>query len=99
MLCSVQRVETGLVHDHTVFVARIEAADVRPEYWDGKLFCPRTAAVAPYLTFFGTQQFGFVVRPDVSVSHSVVEPAAAVEPTQVPTAVQHAASDAPPGEA
>lgn len=32
-------------------------------YWDGgKMFRPVDAGVAPYLTFFGSQQFGHVVR-------------------------------------
>ncbi|KAJ1446305.1 hypothetical protein M885DRAFT_547013 [Pelagophyceae sp. CCMP2097] len=46
--------------DHRVCVARIDSARVRGDYWrDSKLFAPIEDA-PPYLTFLGSQKFGYV---------------------------------------
>lgn len=49
-------------HEHIVYQAQILSARVDPDYWDAEklLFRPRTITTAPFLTFFGSQTFGFV---------------------------------------
>ena len=48
---------------HLLLLADVVEAHVHPSYWDSDklLFRPRSKDVAPYLTFFGSQTFGFVV--------------------------------------
>ena len=48
---------------HLLVLADVVEAHVHPSYWDSDkmLFRPRSNDVAPYLTFFGSQTFGFVV--------------------------------------
>jgi flavin reductase (DIM6/NTAB) family NADH-FMN oxidoreductase RutF len=47
---------------HLLVLAEVIDAYVQPPYWDSKklLFCPQATEVPPYLTFFGTQTFGYV---------------------------------------
>jgi hypothetical protein len=47
---------------HLLVLADIIDAYVQPSYWDNKklLFCPQNTEVPPYLTFFGSQTFGYV---------------------------------------
>ena len=46
--------------DHTIFLAQVEQARVRSDYWDPvKLMFRPDDGVAPYLTFFGSQTFGY----------------------------------------
>lgn len=53
--------------DHLLIMAEVTDAYVHPSYWDPTklLFCPRQIKgeekVSPYLTFFGSQTFGYVV--------------------------------------
>jgi flavin reductase (DIM6/NTAB) family NADH-FMN oxidoreductase RutF len=49
--------------DHDLFLAEVIRARVRPAYFDDtkNLFRPATAETPPYLTFFGSQTFGYVV--------------------------------------
>jgi flavin reductase (DIM6/NTAB) family NADH-FMN oxidoreductase RutF len=49
--------------DHDLFLAEVVRARVRPDYFDvaKNLFRPATADTPPYLTFFGSQTFGYVV--------------------------------------
>lgn len=50
--------------NHLLILAEVFDAYVKPAYWDNtkKLFCPQGAEeeVPPYLTFFGSQTFGYV---------------------------------------
>lgn len=45
---------------HYIVVAKIGACRVHPMYWDGKNFAPRRPSAPRYLTFLGSQRFGFV---------------------------------------
>lgn len=53
--------------DHLLIMAEVIDAYVHPSYWDPTklLFCPQQnegeETVSPYLTFFGSQTFGYVV--------------------------------------
>lgn len=53
--------------DHLLIMAEVIDAYVHPSYWDPTklLFCPQQIegeeTVSPYLTFFGSQTFGYVV--------------------------------------
>jgi flavin reductase (DIM6/NTAB) family NADH-FMN oxidoreductase RutF len=61
MACEI--VETLHTDDeHIVYQARVVAARVDANYWDTDklLFRPMTTSTAPYLTFFGSQTFGYV---------------------------------------
>jgi flavin reductase (DIM6/NTAB) family NADH-FMN oxidoreductase RutF len=53
--------------DHDLFLAEVIRARVRPAYFDvtKNLFRPATADTPPYLTFFGSQTFGYVVASPV----------------------------------
>ena len=56
------------VEGHLLCDARVAAAYAREAYWDGKLFGPwgwrGRAEVPPFLTFLGSQTFGYTcVRP------------------------------------
>lgn len=48
--------------EHTVYQAQIISARVDQDYWDDQkcLFRRLTVTIAPYLTFFGSQTFGYV---------------------------------------
>jgi hypothetical protein len=50
-------------NDHMLVFGQIIKAYVHEEYWDTtkNLFRPRNDTVPPYLTFFGSQTFGYVV--------------------------------------
>ena len=46
--------------DHTIFLAQVEQARVRSDYWDPvKLMFRPDDGVPPYMTFFGSQTFGY----------------------------------------
>jgi flavin reductase (DIM6/NTAB) family NADH-FMN oxidoreductase RutF len=67
ILCSVSNTlseHNPIDDDHTLFVARILEAHVHPSYWNSEknLFQPKSADDPPYLTFFGSQTFGYVVQ-------------------------------------
>jgi flavin reductase (DIM6/NTAB) family NADH-FMN oxidoreductase RutF len=40
--------------------AMIERVFVRPEYWSGKVFMPQNDEVPPFMSFVGSQKFGYV---------------------------------------
>ena len=52
-------------HEHLLLSAEVVDAYVEPSYWDTEkqLFCPQKPDVPPYLTFFGSQTFGYVTAP------------------------------------
>ena len=52
--------------NHLLILAEVFDAYVKPSYWDDtkKLFCPQEEEVPPYLTFFGSQTFGYVTTQD-----------------------------------
>jgi len=53
----------GLVDDeHYLISATVIDAYCREDYWDSKknMFRPRDTTVKPYLTFLGSQSFGYV---------------------------------------
>lgn len=60
----VQVLDSASEQDHFLVQAQIEAAYVDSRYWDRtkKLFRPEDASTPPYLTFFGSQTFGYVVN-------------------------------------
>jgi flavin reductase (DIM6/NTAB) family NADH-FMN oxidoreductase RutF len=51
--------------EHVIYRARVVTARVDTNYWDGEklLFRAMTAVTPPYLTFFGSQTFGYVYGP------------------------------------
>jgi flavin reductase (DIM6/NTAB) family NADH-FMN oxidoreductase RutF len=51
--------------EHVIYRARVVTARVDTNYWDAEklLFRPMTAVTPPYLTFFGSQTFGYVYGP------------------------------------
>ena len=56
---------------HWLVRAEMSEAYVQRRYWNGKQLCPRDATVPPFLTFLGSQRFGFVVAepPAASSQH------------------------------
>lgn len=61
--CSIYKImEDAIDDDHLLILARIHYAQVHPSYWDSSKNLFRAEAhVRPYLSFFGSQQFGYVV--------------------------------------
>ena len=54
--------------DHWLVTAEIKRAFVRRQYWSGKVFVGQSIDVPPFLTFLGSQKFGYVTAaPKVSV--------------------------------
>lgn len=53
-------------HNHLLVMAEVTDAYVHQSYWDNKklLFRPLSSDVPPYLTFFGSQTFGYVTTGD-----------------------------------
>jgi len=53
----------GIDHEHLLVMAEVIDAYVHPSYWDVNklLFRPLSTDVPPYLTFFGSQTFGYVM--------------------------------------
>jgi len=51
-----------LQEPHFIMFAQVQSAFVRADYWDcqKKLFRPSNSKLPPYLTFFGSQTFGYV---------------------------------------
>jgi len=45
--------------EHHVVVAQIEQGAVNEKYWNGKHFAPTSEEYPPYLTFLGSQTFGY----------------------------------------
>mmetsp|Transcript_29197 Transcript_29197/g.48242 ORF Transcript_29197/g.48242 Transcript_29197/m.48242 type:complete len:242 (-) Transcript_29197:11-736(-) len=57
------KMQEGVIdEDHYLILAEVTQAFVKSSYWDGekKLFRPSDISVPPYLTFFGSQTFGYV---------------------------------------
>lgn len=66
MTCSSYKlIESVIDSDHLLILATITAAHVHPSYWDAtkNRFRPERDA-PPYLTFFGSQEFGYIVNED-----------------------------------
>ena len=59
LLC--QCTDVREVSEHLLCTCRIDGAVVHPQYWDGKRFCGVSAETPPYLSFFGSATFGYVV--------------------------------------
>ena len=56
--------EIPQLSSHHLFVCKVCRAFVHSTYWDGKIFAPRPnmeVATPPYMSFFGSQTFGYVV--------------------------------------
>lgn len=71
LVCRVHRILDGALDpDHFLVQARVYRARVLRDYWDGgkNLFRPMSLRTAPYLTFFGSQTFGYVVSEEKIVS-------------------------------
>jgi hypothetical protein len=58
MVCRVETIQDKA--GHLLCHCRIQQAWVRKDYWDGKTFIPQRPGVPPYLTFLGSQTFGYV---------------------------------------
>lgn len=65
LVCCVDKVmeEDALDDEHYLVIAHVERAFVHSSYFDTNknLFRPQDDTIAPYLTFFGSQTFGYVV--------------------------------------
>jgi len=60
--CSICKLMEHVIDaDHLLILAQVTAAHVHPSYWDASKsgFRPQKDAL-PYLTFFGSQEFGYV---------------------------------------
>lgn len=68
--CSIYKLMEGVVDDdHLLILAQMTAARVHPSYWDANKNRFRPAQdVPPYLTFFGAQEFGYVVTQSKETS-------------------------------
>jgi flavin reductase (DIM6/NTAB) family NADH-FMN oxidoreductase RutF len=65
MVCRVQQIlDTTYNDDHWLVVAQIEAASVHPSYWDAAKNLFRPLCAPPYLSFFGSQTFGYVMTAE-----------------------------------
>jgi len=72
LVCKVCRIlDETIDEEHRLVLAQVERAWVHPDYWDADrhLFRPLQKETAPYLTFFGSQQFGYVVTDDQLASY------------------------------
>lgn len=66
--CTIYNVMEDVIDsEHLLVLAQVQRAFVHPNYWDGdkNLFRPQTG-LPPYLTFFGSQTFGYVTSDPVS---------------------------------
>lgn len=62
-VCKVHQILNDIIDSHHLLVlAQIDLAEVHPDYWDEtkNQFRPMNEETAPYLTFFGSQRFGYV---------------------------------------
>jgi flavin reductase (DIM6/NTAB) family NADH-FMN oxidoreductase RutF len=62
--CRVAHVyEHAIDVEHLLVLAQVERAWVRSDYWNGakNVFGPVSETASPYLTFLGSQTFGYVV--------------------------------------
>ena len=59
IVCTVRSMEESA--GHWLVHAEMSEAYVQRRYWNGKQLCPRDATVPPFLTFLGSQRFGYVV--------------------------------------
>jgi len=57
--CFVISIQPNLDQAHNILLCEIKRAFVKSTYWNGKIFAPTTLDIPPYLTFFGSQQFGY----------------------------------------
>jgi len=67
MVCKVNQILNEIIDsDHLLVLAQVDLAEVHRDYWDETKdqFRPMRAETAPYLTFFGSQRFGYVVSED-----------------------------------
>ena len=66
---------------HWLVQAEMTEAFVRRSYWNGKQLCARDPCVPPFLTFLGSQRFGYVVSepPEDSATQSDDDDAAGDE--------------------
>jgi len=62
IVCKLKSVE-GSIPGHNLLLCQMVCGYVRPAYWSGNIFCPQCEGVPPYLTFFGSQTFGYVSGP------------------------------------
>ena len=63
MVCHVQQIVSDTIDsDHHLVLATINSAEVHPNYWDQSKnqFRPLQEETPPFLTFFGSQRFGYV---------------------------------------
>lgn len=66
MKCTIYNLMEDVIDaDHLLILARVTAAHVHPSFWDSSKngFRPASNAL-PYLTFLGSQEFGYVVTQD-----------------------------------
>lgn len=68
IVCKVRAMEE--VDGHWLVRAEMAEAFIHRRYWNGKQLCGRDASVPPFLTFLGSQRFGYVVSEPLSVSDS-----------------------------
>ena len=62
-ICVLEESDSNVVDDeHFLVAAEIFDAYINPNYWDDKMnqFRPLAKDIPPYLTFFGSQTFGYV---------------------------------------
>ena len=54
---------SAIDEDHHLILCEVRAAFVHSQYWDDekKRFRPKSRDVPPYMTFFGSQAFGYVM--------------------------------------
>jgi flavin reductase (DIM6/NTAB) family NADH-FMN oxidoreductase RutF len=73
--CTIYKlIENAIDDDHLLILARVTAASVHPSYWnsDNSTFRQENNDVPPYLTFFGSQEFGYVVSQASDKSESKI---------------------------
>ena len=58
LVCRVS--EMRAIEGQWLCTARIKRVFVRPDYWNGKVFIPQEKSVPPFLSFIGSQKFGYV---------------------------------------
>jgi hypothetical protein len=66
IVCKVRAMEEE--DGHWLVRAEMTEAFIQRSYWNGKQLCGRDRSVAPFLTFLGSQRFGYVVAEPPSVA-------------------------------
>jgi flavin reductase (DIM6/NTAB) family NADH-FMN oxidoreductase RutF len=64
LVCRVESIQEEA--GHLLVRAQLKQAWVRKDYWDGKTFVAQREDVPPYLTFLGSQRFGYVLAGNLS---------------------------------